>query len=218
MAGSSPGAGRPNPISALITPATRVVALVCGWITMAYACALTAEIVGRKLFNISFKGIDELGGFVLAITAAIGASYAMANRSHTRVDVFLVHFPKAVQRWLNTLAMLCFAFFAGFATWRGIAVLQETIELGSSAVSLEQPLWVAQLAWVIGLGLLTLIAVAYAVHAVWLLATGRPELNMWYGPFGAQEELDAELDEIHKRTDSSNAPADHPHDVQHTHG
>ena len=217
MAGSS-GAGRPNPISALITPAIRIVALVCGWITMAYACALTAEILGRKLFNISFKGIDELGGFVLAITAAIGASYAMANRSHTRVDVFLVHFPRSVQRWLNTLAMLCFALFAGFATWRGIAVLQETIELGSSAPSLEQPLWIPQLAWVIGLALLALISLAYAVHASWLLATGRPELNMWYGPFGAQEELDAELDELKKRTDTPIDKLAHPQDTRRTDG
>ena len=63
-----------------------------------------------------------------------------------------------------------------------------------------------------------LIAVAYAVHALWLLSTGRPELNMWYGPFGAQEELDAELDELHKRTDASNPAPDHTPDNARNHG
>lgn len=59
----------------------------------AYALMLTFEILGRKFFNTSVKGIDELGGFVLAISAAIGASYAVAH-GHTRVDVFLALFPR----------------------------------------------------------------------------------------------------------------------------
>jgi TRAP-type C4-dicarboxylate transport system permease small subunit len=189
----------PNPISRRITPATRWAAIACGWVVLAYALALTLEILGRKLFSTSFKGIDELGGFVLAIGAAIGASYAMANRSHTRVDVFLVRFPKTVQRWLNALAMVTFAFFACFAAWRALAVLQETIELKSSAPNLELPLWLPQLGWVLGLVLLALISLAYALHAGWLLATRRPEINAWYGPVSAQEELDAELDALNRR-------------------
>ncbi len=189
----------PNPISSRIAPATRWATIACGWVVLAYALALTLEILGRKLFNTSFKGIDELGGFVLAIGAAIGASYAMATRSHTRVDVFLVQFPKTVQRWLNALAMVTFAFFACFAAWRAVAVLQETIELKSSAPNLELPLWLPQLAWVLGLVLLALISLAYALHSAWLLATRRPEINAWYGPVSAQEELDAELDALNRR-------------------
>ena len=33
-----------------------------------------AEIVGRKLFSHSFPGTDDIGGYVLAIIAVIGAS------------------------------------------------------------------------------------------------------------------------------------------------
>jgi TRAP-type C4-dicarboxylate transport system permease small subunit len=172
---------------------------------------LTLEILGRKFFATSFKGIDELGGFVLAITAAVGASCAMAQRSHTRVDVFLVRFPTGVQRWLNALAMVTFAGFSGFAVWRGAAVLRDTLEYGSSATNLEQPLWVPQSLWLIGLSLLALISLAYAVHAVFLLVTGRPELNAWYGPAGAQDELQAELNNLQARgIDAAPAPAESP--------
>lgn len=188
-----------NPISQKILPAARLTTLACGWVVMAYAVALTFEIIGRKFFNTSFKGIDELGGFVLAISAAIGASYAMAQRSHTRVDVFLVRFSRPVQKVLNTLAMLAFAFFAVFAAWRGVAVLRETLEYKSSATNLEQPLWIPQAAWVVGLLLLAAISAAYAIHALFLLMTKRPELNAWYGPVSAQEELEAELAELHAR-------------------
>ena len=189
-----------NPISEKIIPSARIATLICGWVVMAFAVALTLEILGRKFFNTSFKGIDELGGFVLAISAAIGASYAMAQRSHIRVDVFLVHFPRSLQRSLNALAMATFAFFATFAAWRSIAVLMETIEYKSSATNLEQPLWVPQAAWVIGLVLLAAISLAYAIHAIYLLIRNRPELNAWYGPVSAQEELEAELAELHARS------------------
>ena len=199
-----------NPISLKIAPAARLATLACGWIVMAYAVALTVEILGRKFLNTSFKGIDELGGFVLAISAAIGASYAMALRSHTRVDVFLVRFPRTVQKVLNTLAMVCFAFFATFAAWRGIAVLADTVEYKSSATNLEQPLWIPQAGWVIGLVLLSVIALSYALHALYLLVRGRPELNAWYGPVSAQEELEAELAELHARGTDAQVMGDVP--------
>lgn len=194
-----------NPISARITPAVRWATIACGWVVFAYAVALTLEILGRKLFTTSFKGIDELGGFVLAISAAIGASYAMTQRNHTRVDVFLVRSPRQWQRVLNTLAMLCFAGFACFAAWRGVAVLRDTLEFGSTATNLEQPLWVPQALWVAGLVLLALVALAYALHASYLLITRRPELNAWYGPVGAREELEAELAGIAARGVSADA-------------
>lgn len=188
-----------NPLSEKIAPVTRAATLVCGWALFAYAIGLTLEVLGRKFFATSFKGIDELGGFVLAIGAAIGAAHAMAQRSHTRVDVFLVRFPRPLQRLLNTLAMLCFAGFATFAAWRGVAVLRDTLEFGSTATNLEQPLWVPQAMWVAGLVLLALVTLVYAAHALYLLLTCRPELNAWYGPASAQEELDAELAEIASR-------------------
>ncbi len=192
-----------SPIERLVTPAARWLAQACGWVLFAYATALTAEILGRKLFNSSFRGIDELGGFTLAVTAAVGASYALAVRSHTRVDVFLTRMPRTWRRVLNALAMVCFAAFALFAAWRSTAVLLETIELGSSATNLGQPLWIPQLIWVVGLWMFACIALTYAVHAVYLFARGRPELNAWYGPLSAQDELDAELIEIKSRSEKA---------------
>lgn len=200
-----------NPISHAIAPAARIATLACGWVLLGYAIALSLEVVGRKLFNTSFKGIDELGGFVLAVSAAIGASYAMAQRSHTRVDVFLVRFPRPVQRVLNTLAMVCFAFFATFAAWRGLNVLMETLEFKSSAPNLELPLWIPQSMWVLGLLLLAIISLAYAGHALYLLVRRRPELNPWYGPNSAQEELEAELAELKARGTVHSAGMQGPH-------
>jgi len=188
-----------NPISRVVEPVARIVAIVFGYTILVYSLALSAEIVGRKLFNTSFKGIDEVGGFVLAIAAAVGASYTMAMRGHTRVDVFLVMMPRRVQRVLNTLAMVTMAVFAVFAAFRGVSVLQETLEFGSVSSNLQQPLWIPQAMWAVGLGLFGLIASAYALHALWLLVTGRPELNAFYGPLTVKDELDGELAALEAR-------------------
>jgi len=183
-----------NPISRVVEPVARWAAIVCGWAVLIYSFAVAYEILGRKLFGFSFQGIDDIGGYVLAITAAIGASFTMAMRGHTRVDVFLVRMPIGGQRVLNTVAMVTMAVFGSYATWRGFAVLSESIEFQSVATNpLQTPLWQPQVLWLTGLSLFALISVAYAVHALALYFRGGPELNRHYGPQSAQDELEAEL-------------------------
>jgi len=183
-----------NPISKVVEPIARWAANACGWGVLVLSAAITVEILGRKLFAFSFHGIDDIGGYVLAITAAVGASYTMAMRGHTRVDVFLVRMPQGLQRFLNLLAMATMALFAVFATWRGSVVLLESIEFQSVATNpLQTPLWQPQSLWLLGLALFAAIAVAYAVHAALLYARGSAQLNRLYGPMTAQDELEAEL-------------------------
>lgn len=195
-----------NPITRVVEPVARFIAILCGYGILLLALAVTVEIVGRKLFAFSLQGIDDIGGYVLAITAAIGASYTMALRGHARVDVFLVRMPLSWQRVLNTLAMATLASMAVFALWRGSVVLQESIEFQSTATNpLQTPLWQPQSLWLFGLGLFALIAVLYALHAVWLLLRGRPELNAFYGPKTAQDELEAELAALAERDAQADA-------------
>jgi TRAP-type C4-dicarboxylate transport system permease small subunit len=183
-----------NPISKVVEPVARWAAIACGWGVLVLSAAITVEILGRKLFAFSFHGIDDIGGYVLAITAAVGASYTMAMRGHTRVDVFLVRMPQGLQRFLNLLAMATMALFAVFATLRGSVVLLESIEFQSVATNpLQTPLWQPQSLWLLGLALFAAIAVAYAVHAALLYARGSAQLNRLYGPMTAQDELEAEL-------------------------
>lgn len=183
-----------NPISRVVEPVARVAAILCGYAVLVLSILVSIDIVGRKLFSFTFQGTDDLGGYVLAIIAVVGASYTMAMRGHTRVDVFLVRMPAGWQRALNVAAMVTMAGFAAFAAWRGLDVLQESIEFQSVASNpLQTPLWQPQLLWVIGLALFALISLAYAVHSIVLLARGSDELNRLYGPATAQDELEAEL-------------------------
>jgi TRAP-type C4-dicarboxylate transport system permease small subunit len=183
-----------NPISRVVEPLARLAAIACGWLVLLLSLAITVEIVGRKLFAFSLQGTDDFGGYVLAIVAVIGASYTMAMRGHTRVDVFLVRMPQAAQRALNVLAMVSMAAFAIYGAWRGSTVLLDSIEFQSVASNPRQtPLWQPQSVWLAGLVLFALIASAYALHALLLWFKASPDLNRWYGPTTAQDELEAEL-------------------------
>ena len=183
-----------DPISRVVEPVTRIAAILCGYAVLLLSLAVSVEIVGRKLFSHSFQGIDDIGGYVLAIVAVVGASYTMAKRGHTRVDIFLVRMPAGWQRLLNMLAMVTMAAFAAFAAWRGGTVLLESIEFQSVASNpLQTPLWQPQALWLIGLVLFALISLAYALHALALFVRGDPRLNRYYGPASVQDELEAEL-------------------------
>ena len=183
-----------NPLTRWIEPVARVAAIACGYGVLVLAAAVCVEIIGRKLFGFSLQGVDDIGGYVLAVTAAIGASYAMAMRAHTRIDVLLVRLSPALQALLNAVAMITLAGFAIYASWRGWDVLGESIEFRSVATNpLQTPLWQPQALWVAGLSLFAIFATAYALHALWLLAADPRKLNRFYGPASAQEEVDAEV-------------------------
>ena len=183
-----------NPLSRVVQPVARVAAILSGYAVLLIAALIGFEVIARKLFAFSLQGVDDYGGYVLAITAAVGACYTMAQRGHTRIDLFLVRMPKGLQRWLNTIAMVTLAAMTLFGAWRGWSALAETIEFKSvSSTPAQTPLWMPQTFWFLGLLLLALFATAYAIHAVVLLARGAPELNKWYGPHTVDEELDEEL-------------------------
>jgi TRAP-type mannitol/chloroaromatic compound transport system permease small subunit len=198
-----------NPISRVVQPVARVAAIVSGYAVLAIAFLTGIEILGRKFFGMSLQGVDDYGGYVLAITAAVGASYTMAQRGHTRIDLFLVRMPQGLQRWLNVLAMVTLAGLACYAVLRGWSVLAESIEFKSvSSTPAQTPLWAPQTAWLVGLALFALFALAYAIHALVLLMRGTPELNHWYGPHTVQEELDEELAAARERDVHRGTPGD----------
>jgi len=72
---------------------SRVCAIIAGWALMAISVAMCVEILGRKYFNFSFRGLDEIGGYMLAGVCAFGFAYTLSTRAHMRVTLL---FPYAL--------------------------------------------------------------------------------------------------------------------------
>lgn len=175
---------------------TKALALLCGYACLGLSFLIGYEILARQLWGHSLQGTDEIGGYVLAVTGAIGFAYALIHQAHTRVDLAFNFSGSTVRAVLNTLAMLGLAGFAGFMALRGYAALAESIEFNSHASTpLQTPLWIPQTFWVLGLALFAVVAIAMAIHSVVLLFKNHAQLNKSYGPSSLQDEVDEQMAE-----------------------
>jgi TRAP-type C4-dicarboxylate transport system permease small subunit len=81
-------------------------ATIFGLAFLVLAVAVTVENIMRKVFNQSLQGVDELGGYLLALGGAMSFSVALVARAHIRIDIVHDHLPAPLRVALNVLASL----------------------------------------------------------------------------------------------------------------
>lgn len=149
----------------------RLLALGAGYILVLQAIVTTVEIIARKLFNHSFQGVDELGGYALAITGAIGFGYGAVTCSHTRIDLVLSKLPLSIRTILHNLAALILMLVACGMFWYGLRSLLQSINYGAiSTTPLQTPLWIPQGIWVIGLALFAIVSIITVLRILFMLS------------------------------------------------
>lgn len=184
-----------------------VLVLAIGWWLLALSVLTCIEMVGRKLFRFSFQGIDEVGGYTLAVASAIGFSHTLLARGHTRVDFLIQRLPEAAKALLNWTAMVTLAALSLFAVTRSWNVVSESIEFGSTSTTpLQTPMWIPHGLWFCGWVFFTLNAVILAVHATWLVLRDRGRLNTEYGPETLDEQIESEAGEVLRAAGIAAAP------------
>lgn len=124
-----------------------------GWALLLYCFAVGLEIVGRRFFGFSLQGVDEYGGYLMALIVAVGFSCALYSGSHIRIDILLPKLPHRLRLWLNAAALGALFLFSVFLVWRGSDVVMQSYQLKSVAptplltpIAVPQALWVAALA------------------------------------------------------------------------
>lgn len=182
-----------RPVSQPLVFIARLLALIAGYGLLGLALMITVEILLRRFMNFSLQGGDEFGGYVLAILAAFGFSYALLERAHTRIEIFVERVPGKLQAWLNLISSWCIALMAAFMAWRANAALQESIEFGSlSGTPMMTPLWQPQFLWVLGLVFFAVTATVIAIHSTVLLVTDYRRMNRLYGMKTLEEIIEEE--------------------------
>jgi TRAP-type C4-dicarboxylate transport system permease small subunit len=172
-------------------------ALIGGYALLIQAVITAIEIIGRKLFSFSFQGVDELGGYALAITASIGFGYAALTRTHTRVDIVLRLLPPTIRAVLHLAASLVMLGISLAMLWYAYKALDETLLYGSIANSpLETPLWIPQTLWLVGFVAFAIIAALMAFRAIHLMARRDTDtLDKEFGTPSIDEEIASSLDD-----------------------
>ncbi|MDF3072623.1 MAG: TRAP-type transport system, small permease component [Alphaproteobacteria bacterium] len=131
---------------------SRYAAWAAGYAVLACAVLIGIEIVLRKLFSFSLQGTDEISGYVLVVTFAWTAAWALFRDAHIRIDVVSSRLPAGPRRIFDLLALASLVGVAILLAWQAVGVLGESLRLGSvSNTPLRVPLWLPQGLWLIGL-------------------------------------------------------------------
>lgn len=198
---SAQSKGAPSPVTAAVTRLSNALAHLFGYAMLVFAVIVTIETISRKLLGHSLQGVDELGGYVLALTSALAFTTALVERGHIRIDLLHLNFPRPLQALLNWLSVVLIAAFALLLMKVATDVLSETIEFNSTAPTpWATPLIWPQSFWYAALAIFALVSIVLALHATYVFATRRwGELARLYGPKLADEEVQEELEDLGRR-------------------
>jgi TRAP-type C4-dicarboxylate transport system permease small subunit len=142
-------------------------AILTGWALFLYCFAVGVEILGRKYFGFSLQGVDEIGGYLMALIVAVGFTCALYADAHIRIDILLPRLPRTLTLWLNAATQATLIGFAFFLVWQGSDVLAASYRMKAVAPTpLQTPLAVPQAIWVAGLVLFLFAAIACFVRDV----------------------------------------------------
>ena len=180
---------------------TNCLSVVFGYALLLLSVLVVVEAVGRKWFSFSLQGVDELGGYVLAMTSGLAFSVALVERAHIRIDLIYDRCGKALQTWLDWLSLLLVTGMSALLCYVGILTLQETIEFSSTAPTpWATPLVWPQGVWVATLVLFFVMSLCMLIPATRLLLAGRFErLRHDYGLKVVEDELKEELAAFEQR-------------------
>lgn len=185
-----------------------ILALAAGWALFALSVLVGFEVVARKLFAFSLKGVDEIGGYVLAVASAVGFIYALVQHGHIRVNVAFRYLGPRLRALLHLAAYATLAAFAALLAWRGVSVWSRSISLDAVAPTpLATPLWIPQGAWILGLIVFAALAIWLAVDLGWtLLRKGSAAVDRRFHADRMLEELEAERRSALRRAADSRRP------------
>ena len=179
----------------------KVAATLFGVVFLLLSVAVAVETTMRKVFNVSLQGVDELGGYCLAVGASLAFTLALISRAHIRIDLIHDRLPRKPRMALNVIAMLSIVATALLLLAMAYYSLRDSIALNSTAQTpWATPIKYPQMVWFACLGLFALTATGYGARVLWLAATNRGDtLVRDYSPRGAKEELKEELDDARAR-------------------
>ena len=178
-----------------------LMARLCGLAILGSVFLIAVEVISRKVVGVSLVGVDEIGGYVLAVTVTWGASLALIRRAHVRIDILHAQLPPAFQLAVDLLALLSMAFFAGFFGWYATDLFLDSWQRGTvSNSAMAIPRWIPHGLWSAGFWILLGVTAVLIVEQVRAILRGDlGHAHRVAGVRGAQEEAAREMRDARER-------------------
>lgn len=141
----------------------RVAVWVGGAALLLCAVMVTLDVISRKLFSVTMSGSDEITGYVFAASTTWAYAYCLLNRSNVRIDALYNVLPRGLRASLDVLGLVLLLVYMGYLAFKALEVFLTSWEHNSvSITTLATPLWIPQLAWLLGL-LLFVFAISFVL-------------------------------------------------------
>ncbi len=82
------------------------------WLTLLMVVLVTADVLLRYLFHVSFVAVQELEWHLFAVVFLLGGGYTLKHNGHVRVDVVYQRLGRRTRAWINILGCV-FLLFPG---------------------------------------------------------------------------------------------------------
>ena len=172
-----------------------------GVIMIVLSFAIAAETILRKFFSHSMGGIDELGGYAVAVVAPLAFLVTASEQAHIRINILHGKLPLRARAVLNLAAAISLSLLALFLLYFTVKTVQDTLAYGSIAQTpWATPLIYPQSVWLVAMLAFTIGTVVIAARTLMLALRGNwSTLDRAYGPGSPQGELAAELADLKSR-------------------
>lgn len=179
----------------LLRALSRVTIILSGIALIGLCAAIGAEVLMRKLFNLSFQGVDEIAGYTLAVTATLAFTYTLLERAHIRIDVLYRLVPERLQRFMDLLALAGLIVFFGMVLDHGAQLFFRSFEMSTRSMTpLQIPLSIPQGLWALSLALFVATSAVLLVRATLAVFTGDvAAARRLAAPRSVGEEVDEEV-------------------------
>lgn len=181
----------------LCTWLARWASRVAGVVILLAALVVAADVLVRKLFDVTMGGSDELSGYALAIAMSWGSASVLINRSHIRIDVLYQYLPLKLQVLSNLIALIGLGSFIGLLVRYSWEVVSSSWSMDAlSNTPLQTPLWIPQGLWFLGFCLFLLTLIVLLWNCVEALVRGNTQqLLQLVSPRSGVEEAQDEAEQ-----------------------
>lgn len=179
----------------------RLSGMIFGAMMIGLSFAIAAETILRKFFSHSMAGIDELGGYAVAVAAPLAFLVAASEQAHIRINILHGKLPEKARALLNMVSAVSLALLALFLLYFTWKTVEDTLAYRSIAQTpWATPLIYPQAVWLLAMGTFSIGMLVIAGRSIVHLVRGEWRvLDRKFGPGSAQEELEAELADLKAR-------------------
>jgi TRAP-type C4-dicarboxylate transport system permease small subunit len=154
--------------------AHRLMGFAAGWVFVACAFFITADVLGRNFLGVSSQSSVELTGYMLALGTTWALGHTLIERCHVRIDLLIRKLPSKPRFVLHLVSLSMLVLFAGFLAKGALNLVEESWLFRATDISLLRvPLVIPQGLWAFGLGMFFLLTATMLLEGVLLLAAGR---------------------------------------------